>query len=280
MSLSREELTGYAHAERARLGRLVQYALPESWERMSAAAGWWNRDVVAHLAAQDGAAAQVVAGETSREFADYDGWRAGEGDSAHFTVDGFNDFAVGRRVDLPTRQVLEEWGRNADRFLRNVAGLTDEAWATRRVPWLAGDIAVRYLVQSRIVEWWVHGEDMRPAAELAPGLEHWPIHLTNDLAIRMLPWALSRAGLAFPEASVRIDLEGAGGGTWHWGLLGAEAAPEDKKADAFIEGRAYPFALVAARRARADEYLEDGNLVLGGEEEIAFAVLEHIRAYV
>ena len=61
MTIDREQLVGIAHAERQRLGRMIQYADPDTWEKPSAADGWWNRDVMAHLAAGDTAAAQLVA---------------------------------------------------------------------------------------------------------------------------------------------------------------------------------------------------------------------------
>ena len=63
MSLDREQLIGIAHAERQRLGRMIQFADPPTWEQPSAADGWWNIDVMAHLAAADTAAAQLLAGE-------------------------------------------------------------------------------------------------------------------------------------------------------------------------------------------------------------------------
>jgi len=274
-SMRRQELLAAARAEREGLGRTTQYFPPEAWEQPSACPGWWNRDVIAHLEAQDTAAAQLLAGEEPVELEAY---RRSLGDRP-FSVDGFNDVAVARRAELPVREVLLRWGRAADALLAYAARIPEEEWATRRVPWLAGEIAVRYLIQSRVVEWWVHGEDIRAGAGMPPRIEHPPIHLTIDLAIRMLPWALGRAGLAFPGRSVLVDLEGAGGGTWHWGLGVREIPPEDKKPDAFIQGRAYPFALVAARRAPAERFLDDGNLVVGGDEELALTILEHIRAY-
>jgi hypothetical protein len=76
-----------------------------------------------------------------------------------------------------------------------------------------------------------------------------------------------------------VDLEGVGEGSWHWGLAARESPPEDKKPDAFIDGRAPAFALVAGRRVPAEHYLDDGNLVIGGDEALATLVLEHIRAY-
>jgi len=273
--LDRQELLGIAHAERARLGRTIQYAPPGSWDAQSACAGWRNRDVIAHLAAQDAAAAQVVGGEPAAEFGAF---RRANGDE--FWVDGFNEWAIGVRADLPARRVIAEWGVAADRFLAAAAAVPDEQWAALRVPWVAGSIGVKYLVQSRIVEWWLHGEDVRRGAGLEGNLQHWPVYLVNDMGIRMLPYALGLAGLSFPGRSLLVDLGGMGGGSWHWGLGPRETPPEDKKPDAFIEGRASAFALVAGRRVAAEHVLDEGNLVIGGDEEIALAVLEHVRAYV
>ncbi|HXF36831.1 MAG TPA: maleylpyruvate isomerase family mycothiol-dependent enzyme [Actinomycetota bacterium] len=273
MALSRGELLAAARGEREGLGRTIQYAPPESWEAPSACPGWWNRDVVAHLAAQDTAAAQLLADEEPVELEAY---RRSLGD-APFSVDGLNDFAVANRAGRPYREVLREWGRAADALLALAARLPEQDWEQRRVPWIAGTIRVPYLIQSRVVEWWVHGEDIRAGAGMGPRIEHPPIFLTNDLAIRMLPWALSLAGLAFPGRSVLVELEGAGGGRWHWGLGVREVPAEDEKPDAFIVGRAHPFALVAARRASADRFLDDGQLAVGGDEDLALTILEHIR---
>ncbi len=275
MTLDRPTMLGIAHAERARLGRTIQYAPPGSWDAQSPCVGWRNRDVMAHLAAQDTAAAQIIGGEAAEEF---DAFRDANG--GELWVDGFNEWAVTVREPLPARRLISDWGRAAGLFLERTAALPEADWAGRRVPWVAGEIGVRYLVQSRVIEWWLHGEDIRAGAGLEENLQHWPIHLTADMGIRMLPYALGQAGLSFPGRSVRVDLEGMGGGSWHWGLSSRETPAEDKKPDAFIEGRAHPFALVAGRRALAAAFLDDGSLVLGGDEEIALAVLEHIRAFV
>ena len=273
--MERTRLIGIAHAERQRLGRTIQYASPESWEAASPCEGWTNRDIACHLAAQDTAAAQLVAGGEAEEFAAFRVANGGE-----LWVSGFNEWAVGVRRERQTRDVLTDWGRAADAMLASLVGMPDDAWGSRRVPWVAGDIGVRYLLQSRIVEWWLHGEDIRQGSEQEENPQHWPVFLVNDLAVRMLPWALSEAGFAYPGSSLRIDLEGVGGGTWHWGLGARELPSTEKKPDAFIQGRALTFALVAGRRRTAEWALDRGDLVVGGEEEIAFAALESLRAFV
>lgn len=277
VSLAREQLIGIAHAERQRLGRMIQFSPPDSWEQPSAAPGWWNRDVMAHLAGQDTAAAQLLKGDEPVELDEY---RASLQDGDELTTDGLNEFLVNRRSGLPYREVLTHWGQAAEALLAYAALLSHADWDEKRFPWLSGSIAAKYLIQSRVVEWWVHGEDMRATNGLGPAYEHWPINLTADMGIRMLPWALGRAGFELPGRSVQVDLEGAGGGSWHWGLAVGESPAEDKKPDATIQGRAPQFALVAAHRIAADDVLDSGVIVLGGDADLGEVVVRHIRAYV
>src|SRR5205085_2599131 len=164
---------------------------------------------------------QVAGEEVAPELEEY---RAAHGGA--LDLDGFNAFAVERRREIPTRQLAVEWGKAATLLLDRVSHASDQDWAGHRLPWLAGAIPLRYLVQSRVVEWWLHGE-----------------------------------------------------GSWHYGLAPGERPSSDKRPDAYIEGRGYRFALVAGRRAQAARYLEDGNLVVGGDEDLATTILEQIRAY-
>ena len=276
VTVDHRTLLGIAHAERQRLGRTVQYAEPQTWDQPSALPGWWNRDVMAHLASHDTAAAQLAKGDPAEELEDYRASLNGQ----PFTVEAFNRWAVERRAGLDTREVLVTWGKAADAFLAYMGLLSDDEWERRRFPWLAGDIAARYLVQSRMVEWWIHGEDMRATNGLGPEYQHWPIHMTIDLGVRMLPWALAEAGLDLTGHSVSIEVDGAGEGSWHWGLGAGEVPPAEKRADATIVGRAPQLALVAARRLSATDVLASGNLVVGLDVELGVAILTHIRAFV
>jgi len=279
VAIGRERLLGIAHAERQRLGRMVQFAEPETWELPSAAAGWWNRDVMAHLAAGDTAAAQLVAGDAAEELEEYRRELADQ----PFTADGWNAWTVSRRSGIETREILDTWGRAAEAFLVYAARLDDDKWRDARYPWIAGDIAPTYLVQSRVVEWFLHGEDMRAANGVAEGWQigwqHWPVHLTIDLGVRMLPWALQQAGHDLRGMSVQIDVSGTGSGSWHWGLGVGEVPDPDRKPDALIVGRAPQFALVAGKRLPPDEVLAAGTVVLGGDVELADLIVRSIRAY-
>jgi uncharacterized protein (TIGR03083 family) len=275
VSLDREQLLGVAYAERQRLGRMIQYAEPATWDQPSAADGWWNRDVMAHLAAGDTLAAQLVAGEPATELEEFN--RDHEGSS--FDIDAFNAWTVNRRSGTETREILTTWGQAAESFLSHAAGLSEEDWAERRFDYVAGPIAARYLVQTRVVEWFLHGEDMRATNGLGPQYQHQPVNLTIDLAVRMLPWSLGRAGHDLSGLSVKVDVEGAGEGSWHWGLGSGEVPAGRKKPDATIRGRAPQLALVAGQRLKPDDALLSGAVVLGGDRELADVVLRNLRAY-
>jgi uncharacterized protein (TIGR03083 family) len=275
VTVDRSTMLGAAHAERDRLGRTIQYSPPATWDADGVCAGWRNRDIVAHLVAQDVAAAQLVAGEPAVEF---DAFR--EANDGDLWVNGFNEWAVRTREETSSRQLITDWGLAADAFLILTSRLSEDEWRSTKVDWVAGEIGARYLVQSRIIEWWFHGEDIREGAGLEENPQHWPVHLANDLAIRMLPFSLGQAGLSLTGMSIAVDLEGVGGGTWHWGLAPGESPPRKKKPDAFVQGRATAFALVAGRRIPATAFLDEGNLVVGGDEALALTVLEHLRAFV
>jgi enediyne biosynthesis protein E11 len=275
MTLDRQWLLATARAEREALGRTIQYTPPDAWDQESPSPGWRNRDIVAHLAAGEVAAAAVIAGEVASEIQEF--VKGLEGEPA--TLDGFNEFSVRRRADLPFRQVVTEWGAAAGLFLARASKISPDEWTTLKVQWMAGSLGVRYLVQSRVMEWWLHGEDILAGGGNPPRLEHPPIYCVNDLAVRTIPYALSLAGLSFPGRSVKVELEAVGGGTWHWGLAPRENPPPGKPPDAVISGRAHAFALVAGRRVPAEYYLAEGILQTAGDDALAETVLQHLRAF-
>ena len=101
--IPRVEMLGAASAERERLGRTIQYAPAGAWESDSVCEGWRNRDIVAHLAAHETAAAQLMNGEPATEF---DAFR--EANAGELWVNGFNESAVRTRDETPARQVARD----------------------------------------------------------------------------------------------------------------------------------------------------------------------------
>jgi uncharacterized protein (TIGR03083 family) len=273
--LERDELLAVARHERDALGRTVQYAPPERWLEPSPCEGWRVKDVLAHLAASEVAAAALVGGEDATELDEYR--KSLDGEPA--TPDGWNGWSVARRADDAPVALALEWGRAADLLLARAAAATEEDWRDLEIAWVAGDIRLRYLVQARVAEWWVHGEDIREGAALPPRLEHWPVLVVNDLAIRLIPYSLSLAGLSFPGKMVRVSLQGVGGGTWLASTEARAQAPQDRPPDTEIVGRGYAFASVAGGRADPDVCLYEGLLNVGGDVELGEAVLRTLRSF-
>jgi uncharacterized protein (TIGR03084 family) len=275
VTLDRQWLLATTRAEREALGRTIQYTPPQAWEQESPSPGWRMRDIVGHLASDEVAAAAVIADEVPAEFEEY----MKSLDGATGTLDGFNGFSVRRRAELPFRHVVTEWGKAASLLLARAAKVSSEDWNSHKVQWMAGPIGVSYLIQSRVMEWWLHGEDLLAGGGNPPRLEHPPIYCVNDLAVRTIPYALSLAGLSFPGRSVKVELEAVGGGSWHWGLAPRETPPPKKAPDAVITGRAHAFALVAGRRIPAEYYLAEGILQTAGDDALAETILQQLRAF-
>ena len=273
--MDREELLAVARHERDSLGRTVQYTPPERWLEASPCEGWRVKDVLAHLAASEIAAAALLGGEVATELDEYRKSHDGE----PVTPDGWNAWSVRRRADDAPVGLGLEWGRAADLLLARAAAATEEDWRDLEIAWVAGDIRLRYLVQARVAEWWVHGEDIREGAALPPRLEHGPVSLVNDLAIRLIPYSLSLADLSFPGRVVKVSLQGVGGGAWAASTEAGAQAPEDAPPDALITGRGYAFASVAGGRADADVCLYEGLLNVGGDVELGEAVLRTLRSF-
>ena len=230
--------------------------------------------MLAHLAASDVAAAALVADEEATEVEEFRKSLNGES----FTADAWHDWAVEKRRDAGPVSIAAEWGRAADLLLTRVGKASDEDWREREIPWVSGDIRLRYFVQARVAEWWVHGEDIREGGRLPPRREHWPIHAVNDLSIQLIPYVLSEAGLSLGDKVVQIDLEGVGEGSWQQSTSPGDADP-GRKPDAYIDGQGYAFASVAGGRADADFCLYEGLLNTGGEAEVADAVLHALRSW-
>ncbi len=273
--MDRDALLGAARHERDALGRTVQYMPPERWLDESPIEGWLVKDVMAHLAASEVAVAALIGDEEATELEEFR--KALDGQPV--TVDGWNAWSVERRADEAPVALALEWGRAADLVLTRAAASGDDEWRGREISWVAGDIRLRYLVQARVAEWWVHGEDLREGGALPPRLEHWPIFVVNDLATRLIPYSLSLAGQSFPGKAVRVSLQGVGEGTWLASTDAGREVPDGSVVDADIIGRGHAYASVAGGRADADVCLYEGLLNLGGDVELGQAVLHTLRSF-
>jgi uncharacterized protein (TIGR03083 family) len=273
MVLDREWLLGVARQEREALGRTIQYTRPDAWENPSPWRGRPLADILSHLAASEVAAAAVYGDEEPAELEEYRKTLE-DGD---FSIDGWNEWSVARRAEQAPVATAVEWGRAADLLLHRASGTTDEEWAERTIPWLGSELRTGYFVQSRVVQWWLHGQDILIGGRQDIRREHPPTFVVNDFAVRLIPYALSLAGEELPGLTVQVELEEVGRGAW---LQATEAGSEPSSdPDVMILGRGTWFALVATHRLDPEVALYEGYVNLGGDVAAGETVIRSLRAF-
>ncbi len=197
-----EELTALAE-QHAELRGVLAGLAPEGWRAATRCDGWDVADVVLHLAQTDEMATGSADGTYSDVLARLTagiGWTANVDEGADRMVAGERGLAVDA--------LLARWTSGTQR-LRAALGT---AGPSTRVPWVAGQIAVRTLTTTRLAETWIHTGDVADAvgASLVPGDR---LRLIARLAWRTLPYAFGRAGRSL-GGPVAFHLTSPAGEAW------------------------------------------------------------------
>ncbi len=135
-------------------------------------------------------------------------------------VESTQDSAI-RQAGRSPAVTMRDWRRAADRTLAAAHGVRAASAGAGAGGGPDGRIAVHGmrlplddLLVVRAFELWVHENDIRRCAGLAPSVPDPPVlRLMSDLAVRMLPYAAARTGLR-ERVDVHLVLTGPGGGTW------------------------------------------------------------------
>jgi uncharacterized protein (TIGR03083 family) len=177
--------------------------------------------------------------------------RAMAGDPAMADTDHVSstqDAAV-RQAGRSPALTMRDWRRAADRTLEQARARDG---GTERIAVHGIRLPLDDLLVVRAFELWVHENDIRRCAGLAPSLPDPPVlRLMSDLAVRMLPFAAARTGLREP-VNVHLVLTGPGGGTWDL-AVGQEADGQGPGQDVMIVTDAVGFCLLAANRTTPAE---------------------------
>lgn len=253
MTSERDDPAVALAAQQDELVRLLDGLAEEDWHQPSPCEGWDVADVVLHLAQTN----EMAVGALTRRFEEVlDALTRGTGPA------GDVDEGAARMVE---RDRGAGPAAAHQRLLASIEALrvaVDDADPHARVPWVAGTLAARTLVSTRVAETWIHTTDVAAAVgvELEPGDRL--VHVAR-LAWRTLPYALAGEGrqLAGPVA---VTLVAPSGETWSF----AEGEPVTT-----VVGPALDWCRVAGRRVDA----ADTDLVAQGPD--ADAVLRLVRTY-
>jgi uncharacterized protein (TIGR03083 family) len=152
--------------------------------------------------------------------------------------------AVRAAEGLPFEEVRAQWRAQAARVDARLDSLGSRQ--AERVAFHGFDFSVRSLLIARTFEVWTHTEDIcRAIGRTAPALDIARLRLMTETAVAALPIGMLLTGQAAEGRSVRIVLEGEGGGAWVQALeLGA--APGEPVLTLVAD--AVDFCRVAARR--------------------------------
>ncbi|MGW1866561.1 zf-HC2 domain-containing protein [Streptomyces mauvecolor] len=150
-----------------------------------------------------------------------------------------------------TRTVREPWREQSHTLIRTVS-FAGRGAAELAVPYGEFALPLQDAMLDRAFECWIHAGDIADAVDYPydpPSGAH--LHRMIDLAARVLPITLAgrrRAGLAAPARglvtagspgrSLRLEIEGVGGGDWHIPLdsPAAVASPEHEVAHVALDG--------------------------------------------
>ncbi|MFI1536655.1 zf-HC2 domain-containing protein [Streptomyces anandii] len=169
----------------------------------------------------------------------------------------------------PTRSVRTPWREQTHTLVRTVSLTGPDAAPAPAVPYGGFELPLPDAMLDRAFECWVHAEDIADAVDY-PYEPPAPRHLNRmiDLAARMLPAVLAarrQAGLASPARtrhlvtagepgrSLRLEIEGLGGGEWLIPLdsPGAVGSAEYEVAHVALDG--VEFCRLAAGHVPPDE---------------------------
>jgi uncharacterized protein (TIGR03084 family) len=219
--------------------------------------GWTIHDVVLHLAQTDELAIQSARGDWDRDSGLAEIFTGG-GD-APSNVDEMAGAMVETQRNTTGAEVRARWHASADE-LRALLAATDPS---KRVQWVAGDMAAQTLATTRLSECWIHTDDVAEAL----GIELEPTdrlrHIAR-LAWRTVPYAFARSGRGAP-GPVAFELIGPHGDRWDF-------EPADPPVTV-IRGEALDLCRVAAQRA------QPADTSLQGDGPDVDAVLALVRTY-
>jgi uncharacterized protein (TIGR03084 family) len=240
--------------QQAELSALLVGRPEADWRIPTRCEGWDVSDVVLHLAQSN----EIAVASATGRFADAVAELA-EGVERTGSVDDGVARLVDRQRGLPTNEILERWSAGASELL----AVFDAMDLSTRVHWVAGELAARTLVTTRMTETWIHTGDVADAFGVTlPATDR--LRLVARLAWRTLPYAFSSAGRTM-AGPVAFRLVAPDGGAWDF-------VPEEP-AVTTITGPAVELCDVAARR------VDPSATALGGEGPDVDDVLALVRTY-
>lgn len=239
------------------------------WDRPTDCPGWSVRDHLAHLVAFE----QQLAGHdgSSAELDETPAWVRNELGAA-------NERAVAAWRTRPVAELVETWTRTVDERLAQLTAATDEELAAESWTPL-GPGSVLDLMQVRILDHWIHEQDIRratgrPGHASGPAAEH-----TIDRMLAGLPMVVGKRAAAPDGASVVLELTGPVHREHTVTVRGGRARPDDRPASptAVLTTDSGTFTELASGRGDPAATIEAARVTWSGDAALARKVAENLN---
>ncbi len=200
------------------------------WMTMTPSPGWNIKDQVRHLAYFDDRAA------LSTSDSDAFGKHLEEVMS---DLRGFIKMLDDVGKDMPIEELTSWWQRERTKMLEAYAATGRKD----RLPWYGPPMSALSHATARLMETWVHGQDILDALRLKRTNTDRLRHIAH-LGVTTFGWSYANRGAEVPQTSVRVELTAPSGDIWTWG---PDETPEK------VSGPAEDFCLVVAQRRHVDD---------------------------
>jgi uncharacterized protein (TIGR03084 family) len=221
-------------AEHDDLEALLRSMARTDWVQPTASEGWDVGDQVAHLEYFDRAAATAISDAPG--FAEL---RSQLESSLRIDVHAVDDLTLRRAEQREPAVRLDGWLAGSAALRRAAATLT----SGRRVPWYGPTMSAESFLTARLMETWVHGEDVAESIGVSrvPGgrLRH-----IAHLGFITRGWSYANRHRQPPTTPVRVELVAPDGTTWTFG---------EPDAVATVRGPAVDFCRVVTQRRHIDD---------------------------
>jgi uncharacterized protein (TIGR03084 family) len=226
--------------------------------------GWDVRDVVVHLVVGDDLAFRTLQGEDCFPDPTDD----------EDILQSESNARVERLAALDLANAVDRFRSGRERLLGRIAEL-GPAELSEPVSWASKPITTFSMVQSRVMETWVHGWDLRHPLGIPMPFDDRAWWLT-DIGVRHVPYALAKAGVEPRPIELSVSLTGPGGGSWRRSV-GVSTSTASPPASVRICGPSWAWAVLVSRRWPGRGTAQAALSVDGGEA--GGAVVEHARAF-
>lgn len=266
-ALSRDLLIADLRAVWGSIAELCADLSHSEWNRQTRCPGWSVRDVLSHMIGTE----LMLAGKSDPS--------TEVGDASHIKNDigRFNEVAVERRRDHAGADVLAEFTDVTAHRLDELGAMDDEAFdADAWTP--AGQSTYGRFMQIRVFDCWMHELDIRAALGRPGGMQRGVVERGLAEMKTALGFAVGKKAGAPDGSSVAFHITG----------------PVTQRIDVVVDGRAAvvdaevpdptatvtcdvgDFAALCGGRVDAAALVASGDVVLGGDLELAERVVTHM----